>query len=232
MSSDVLPNAVRSLFTPIAEKVEMVKTWPVIRSWSESERKKIDRAYAEAFRRGVFARYERGVQTNPFLDVVIDITFANVPETLNFAHTRMKTAHHGKYVEWKEAFDRSVDDDRVKLIAGARPFVPNRVTFELVDFAANWDRTDGVLATKVQAEQADRLAGFAVLYGASQNPRWVQNMDGDRVPYALASTLLVNAPGAEAWQYSPVVCNSREGVELGGGYLNAPSTSRCMPTHY
>lgn len=210
-------------FTPLADKIAMVKTWPDINPAD------VDVALATAMENGTIAGYEAEVGKNPFLDIVVTVYRASIPATVVYARERMREAWGEKYSEWEEAYAENVDDDRVKAIEGAKTFTPNRIVIEVVDFGANWDRQNGIVLETVQKAQAPKLADFAVIYNAVQSPKWVEQMDGEKVPYALVAALLLNVPGDASWRYSPRVWCSGGKAKLYGSHVELKFCSFAMP---
>lgn len=210
-------------FTPLADKVAMVKSWPGITS------EEVDAALLTAQENGTIAGYEAEVGKNPFLDIVITVYRESLPATLIYARERMKEAWGDKYSEWEAAYAQGVDDDRVKAIPGAKQFTPNRIVIEVVDLGANWNRKDGIVLEEVQKAQAPKLADFAVIYDAIQSPKWVEQMDGDNVPYALVAALLLNVPGFDSWRCSPSVWRFGDGAKLRGCHVEVRFYDGAMP---
>lgn len=189
----------------------MVKAWPNINP------EDVDAAFATATENGTITGYESEVAGNPFLDIVVTVYRESIPATLIYARERMKEAWgEEKYSEWEAAYAQGIDDDRVKAIPGAKQFTPNRIVIEVVDLGANWNRKDGIVLEEVQKAQAPKLADFAVIYDAIQSPKWVEQMDGDNVPYALVAALLLNVPGSGSWRYSPRVWRGGDKAKLSG----------------
>ncbi|HRH32368.1 MAG TPA: hypothetical protein PLK06_03515, partial [bacterium] len=210
-------------FTPLADKLAMVKEWPGINPDD------VEAALATAMENGTIAGYESEVPKNKHLDIVVTPYRESVAATLVYLRDRMKEAHGDRYWQWPEAYDDNVDENRVKLIDGAAPFIPNRIVIEVVDFGANWNRKDGLILESVQKAQASKLAGFAVIANASQSPRWVQKMDGETVPYALAAALLLSVPGHDSWRYSPNVWHNGGRAKLYGYHVEDQFNYHAMP---
>jgi len=214
---------VHGRFTPLADKLAMVKTWLGINP------EDVDAAFATATENGTIAGYESEVAGNPLLDIVVTVYRESIPATLIYVRERMREAWGEKYSEWEAAYAQGVDDDRVKAIPGAKQFVPNRIVIEVVDLGANWNRKDGIVLEEVQKAQAPKLADFAVIYDAIQSPKWVEQMDGDNVPYALVPALLLNVPGYGSWRDSPFVWRYGGRAELGGLHVEGRFDGDAMP---
>lgn len=204
---------VHSRFAPLANKIAQVKSWPGINPAD------VDAAVALATANGTIAGYEAEVDKSPFLDVVVTVYRESVPATLLYARDRMREVYGDHYYQWDAAYAEGVDKKRVKLLKGSKPFTPNRIVVEVVDLGANWNRKDGVIGRDVQRAQAAQLAGFAVLYAVSQSPEWIRQMDGEKVPYAIAAALLLSVPGT----CMPYVWSNGASAELGG----SPVDTRC-----
>lgn len=206
---------VHGRFAPLADKIAQVKFWPGINPAA------VDAAVALAKENGTIAGYEAEVAGNPLLDIVITVYRESVPATLLYARDRMKDVYCDRYFQWNAAYTDNVDERRVKLIDGAKPFNPNKIVVEVVDLGANWNREGGVNVLGVQQAQAARLAGFTVLYAASQSPEWVRQMDGENVPYPLAAALRLNVPEYDGHAYMPVVCRRGVNTYLGGDRVDS-----------
>ena len=210
-------------FTPLADKLAMVKTWPGISP------EDVDAALKAAMENGTIAGYESEVGKNPLLDIVVTVYRESIPFTLVYARERMQEAWGEKYYKWVEAYAQDVDDDRVKPIPGAKPFIPNRIVIEVVDFGANWDRKDGLILENVQKAQPGKLADFAVIYNAAQSPEWLRQMDGEKVPYAFVAALLLSVPGSGSWRYSPYVWHGDDEAGLYGDHVELRFNDHAMP---
>lgn len=210
-------------FAPLARKIAQVKSWLGINPAD------VDAAVALAKENGTIAGYEAEVADNPLLDIVITVYRESVPETLVYARGRMREVHGDSYYQWDDAYAEGVDEKRVKLLEGAKPFTPNRIVVEVVDLGANWNRKDGVVGRDIQKAQATQLAGFAVLYAASQSPGWVRQMDGEKVPHALAAGLLLNVHDYDEWAYMPTVWLNGGNAELGGDRVGSRFLSDALP---
>jgi len=210
-------------FTPLADKLEVVKTWPDINPAD------VDTPFALATENGTIAGYNAEVGKNVHLDAVVTCYRESLPATLLYGRDRMKDTWGDKYSEWTEAYAQGVDEKRVQAIPGAKPFVPNRVVIEVVDFGANWNKRDGTKLKDVQKAQAGQLADFAVLFNASQSPEWVQQMDGTNVPHAIMAALLLSVPRCGKWPYSPCVWRDRDGADLSGFHVDRTFGGSAMP---
>ncbi len=210
-------------FAPLKDKIAQVKSWPGINPAD------VDAAVALATENGTIAGYEAESGKSPLLDIVITIYRESVPATLLYARDRMKESHGDRYCQWDAAYAEGVDEKRVKLLKGSKPFTPNRIVVEVVDLGANWNRKDGAIVRDVQKAQASQLASFAVLYAASQSPEWVRQMDGEKVPYALATALLLNVPVYRGWAYTPHVWHYGAFAELHGDRVCDRFCSNAFP---
>ena len=201
-------------FAPLQDKIAQVKSWPGINPAD------VDAAVALAMENGTIAGYEAESGKNPLLGIVITVYRESVPATLLYARDRMRESHGDRYYQRNAAYAEGVNEKRVKLLEGSKPFTPNRIVVEVVDLGANWNRKDGVIGRNVQKAQASQLASFAVLYAASQSPEWVRQMDGEKVPYALAAALLLNVPGCDGWACMPSVWRNGAEVRLDGSHVD------------
>ena len=186
-------------FAPLTDKAIMVKSWPGINP------KGVDAAIALAHENGTIAGFEAESPENDKLDLVIVPYRESLAATFLYGRARMMETWSGRYVEWENAYAQGVDDKRVELIPGARPFVPNTIVVQAVDFGANWDPKRGNVLRDVQANQAGQLADFAGLFNASQSPEWVKQMNGTSMPYAILAALLLNVPRYDKRSSSPSI---------------------------
>ncbi|MFH1253601.1 MAG: hypothetical protein V1664_04720 [Candidatus Uhrbacteria bacterium] len=189
----------------------------------------IDIMLAKARDRGLFELFEAELPKSRLLAPVIVSNRESVPATLLFGRALMRTAHSEKYSEWDAAYANGVDDKRIKLIEGARTFVPNELALHIVDFGANWNRRDGTVLAEVQQKQIGHLADFEPLFAASQHPEWVRQMDGEKIPYAIMAALLLSVPDYDEWSLSPGVWRGGGRAELSGDYVDCRFYERAMP---
>lgn len=209
-------------FTPFADKIRMVKAWPGINPAD------VEAAIETAMENGTIAGYEAEVDKNPFLDIVITVYRESIPATIIYALQLMKGVWGDRYDEWDTAYAQGVDGERVKAIPG-KQFIPNRIVVEVVDLGANWNRKDGVVLEEVQKAQASELADFAVVYSAAQSPKWVEQMDGNDVPYALVPALLLNVPRFDLWSFTPCVWRNGVFAYMCGHLVESTFYDRSMP---
>ena len=215
---------VHGRFTKLADKIAMVKSWPGVKPAD------VDAAFEAAKADGTIAGFEAESPRNHLLDIVIVVYLATLWETLLYARERMReTWGEDKYNEWEAVYAQGVDENRIKAIVGAKPFVPNRIVIEVVDFGANWNPKDGTVLAEVQKTQADQLADFAGIYNASESPKWVEQMDGKKVPYSIAAALLFNIPDFSGWFDSPGVWLNEVGARLSGACVDDRFHKDAMP---
>lgn len=215
---------VHGRFNPLTDKIAMVKSWPGVNPVD------VDAAFEAAKADGTIALFEAESPKNELLDIVIVVYLSTLWETLLYARERMReTWGEEKYSEWAAAYAQDVDENRIKAILGAKPFIPNRIVFEVVDFGANWNPKDGTVLFEVQKTQVGQLADFAVIYEASESPKWVEQMNGTKVPYAIAAALLLSVPGSDGWSYSPDVWRSDGRAKLYGRYVDSRFYRHAMP---
>ena len=176
-------------FTPLADKLQVVKTWPDINPAD------VDTAFALATENGTIAGYNAEVGKNVHLDAVVTCYRESLPATLLYGRDRMKDTWGDKYSEWTEAYAQGVDEKRVQAIPGAKPFVPNRVVIEVVDFGANWNKRDGTKLKDVQKafrdDFLDELPPHAVdlskpVLSALRRPKTFMDPDSAATFYATA----------------------------------------------
>ncbi len=206
-----MPSLVHGLFTPLAEKLEMVSRWPDV------DPAAVDAAYRRALEDGTLAGYEREVAAgNRFLDIVVTVYRGTPAETFLYAQQRMREAHGDSYNTLEEICVKGPDADRVVVISSdVRPFIPNHIAIEVIDLAANWDPNNGFGFFDIQEAQSSDLATFAVIFNAAESPEWVRKMDGVKVPYVIVGGLLLcNRRFSFADGYPPFVYRSIGRVHL------------------
>lgn len=79
--------------------------------------------------------------------------------------------------------------------------------WEIIDLGANWDRQTGLRPVDVRDTTS---AHAGILAAAAHFPKWVQAMDGDKVPYVWLPGYQVTVPGFEAWTYVPALYWNRD----------------------
>lgn len=211
MREQTVFNLVHGRFMTLAGKVAMVKRWPGI------DPEDVDVALAAAIEDGTIAGYKREVEKNPLLDIVVTVYRATLAETVSYARERMRDAWENNRCMPEEYVPRSLADYDVKTIDGAKPFTPNRIVIEVVDFGANWGRKRSRVLEDVRKSQAPKLADFALLYNTVQSPEWVKQMNGVDVPYVVVAPLLIHVPFTQR-SVSPLIFLSCRNARTHHGY--------------
>lgn len=220
---DLVFRLIHGIWTPMSDVVEIAREYEGVTG------DQIDAMLKTARDNGLIEGFERESDSRPLLAPVIVRNRESVPATFLYGRELMQKAWDGKYTEWGEAYAQGVDDDRVKLIPGARAFVPDELVLHIVDFGANWNRRDGLILEDIQKAQAGQLAAFEALFAASQHSEWLRQMDGKEVPYALMAALLLNVPGYDAWRCSPNVWHNGVKAELYGNHVEDRFNGHAMP---
>ncbi len=217
--SNVTSELVHGLWTPLANKVAMVKTWPGINPDD------VDVAVATAMSDGTMAGYEAEVGNNTRLDAVVTIYRESLSATRVYACMCMCEAW-GKAYSHAPVFDRS---DAVKRITEGRPFLPNRIVIEVVDFGANSKQQNNDSISCVQRAQAPHLADFALIYNAAQSPQWGLWLAEKQAPYPVLGGLLANESHQKPWSHSPCLIFDKNlaGLSIIGTELS--SNRHAMP---
>lgn len=83
--------------------------------------------------------------------------------------------------------------------------------WEIIDLGANWDGQTGRRPVDVRDANS---AHAGVLASAAHFPKWVQSMDGVKVPYVWLPGYQVTVPGFEAWTIVPYLIWSRDRREV------------------
>lgn len=217
---------IHSMWTPLDDLIENVRGYDGVNG------AKIDAALKTARENGTMKAIEalRAEKPEDFLVApVITVNRPTIHETLLFGRFCAQQGWGDKYTEWMEAYAIGVDEKRVELILGVRPFVPDELAIRIVDFGANWDPKNGNVLKEIQQAQAARLAGFEVIFAMSQHPEWVRRMDGKTVPYALAASLLLSVPYRGARSHSPYVWHDGVRVRFHGYHVDDRFHRHSMP---
>ncbi|PJA47140.1 hypothetical protein CO172_03000 [Candidatus Uhrbacteria bacterium CG_4_9_14_3_um_filter_36_7] len=176
-------------FTPLQDKITMVKSWPGINPAD------VDAAVRRARRDGTVALFEKKSPKNDLLDIVIVVNRSDVSQTIVYARERLKEVWGRRYVEWEEVY--SGKGKEFEVISGAK-FYPNRIEVKVVDLSANrnkissdfWSYFKTGVLDQVQSNQSDKLATFLPIFCAIESPGWVEQMDGKTVPNVLLSGIV------------------------------------------
>jgi hypothetical protein len=188
----------KSLFTSLADKITLVKTWPGIDPVA------VDAALAQATADGTIACYEVESAHNELLDIVVTVNRESVPATLQYVRDRLREAHIGRYGEFADAYEGDLDESRISLIEGATPFRPNQINIEIVDFGrTNLEGLDEVVIRRQQQSRAKHLAGFAAFYAACQNTEWYRLLSNGQIPSVCVAGLRLRIPGCEELEFAP-----------------------------
>lgn len=197
-------------FHPLEDKLEMVRGWPGVTGAM------IDAAIDEAW--GRIKRFREESPKHPFLNIVVSRYLGSAHETLVYARDRMRETFGNAFWQW-DAYANGVDENRVRYLQATAgqpivPIYPNCVRVEVVDLAANWDRKNAMPPRDVRGAKS---AHAAVFFAAAEDPEWVRQMDGEKVPYALAGGFELNDPAGsndDLWVSVPSVCSEGDGACL------------------
>lgn len=88
--------------------------------------------------------------------------------------------------------------------------------WEVIDLAANWDKKDGTSPESVRSAKSPHAG---ILAAAAHHPKWVQAMDGAKVPYVWLPGYEAVIPGSSEWRFTPYLnfFHDARGVLLGAG---------------
>ena len=103
-------------------------------------------------------------------------------------------SNHWRWVELKGS------SDNLRLLEGIEHKPGLR--WEVIDLGANWDTQSGIGISPMDVRDANS-AHAGVLAAASHFPRWVQAMDGIKVPYVWVPGYQVTIRGFGAWMCVP-----------------------------
>lgn len=211
------------LWTSLAEVIETTKAWPgLLDRFGEKGFALALEEFNDSPRR---KRFEAEQEKSPLVQAVVVPYLGSVPETFLYARARMMNAFGKDYDEWKEAYAHGVDDQRVQLL----PEATNRtecIRIEVVDFGAHVNSKDGFVPKDVRGKDS---AHAAVIYAASQNIAWVRQMDGSKVPYALAGGYRLNVPSHREWTDLPSVWRLGDQARLNGDWYDDRYHTHTLP---
>ena len=171
-------------FCSLKAKAALVREWPNV------DEKVLGDALHSAHAEGLVSCYEKEVEKNPYLDLVICIHLSTPAETARYATQRLLWPGE----DLNRYLYRDLTNDRVMWQDKARPFVPNCIFVEMVDLGANVINTNTPSTpSEIMANITEPLAGFSVLYAASQNPSYIDELS--RLPYPLMGAMQVKIRG-------------------------------------
>jgi hypothetical protein len=175
----------------------------MVREYDGMTGDRIDRMMRTAHEGVQIERFKVEAQKNRFLAPVIVPRGSSLFETLLLGRVLMKKQWGRRYDEFKEAYDGGLSEERVRLVLGAPAFIPHELTLRFVDFSANWSPSPGIAIRETYHDHVNRLTALETLFAANQHPRWVEQMDGENVPFAVDGALLLNVRGSQPWAFSP-----------------------------
>lgn len=120
-----------------------------------------------------------------------------VPDYIRTANELWQIAR-GLQPNWWQWDSLKLDADHQRLLSGIE-HKPG-IRWVALDLAAHWNAKDGVRPRDVRDENS---AHAEILAAAGHFPQWIQNMDGEKVPYAWLAGYQVTIPGGEAWTGVP-----------------------------
>ncbi|OGY55654.1 MAG: hypothetical protein A2912_05610 [Candidatus Buchananbacteria bacterium RIFCSPLOWO2_01_FULL_40_23b] len=129
--------------------------------------------------------------------VVLDVSLDTVSRTFEEGWYFTKAVQPGEW-RWPEV---KSDENHLKLLDG---IIHQRgLHWRVVDFAANWDKKDGIAPT---VHTPKTSLSSAILWAASCFPRWIQAMDGVKVPFVWLPGYQLSISGSQPWSYVPDLC--------------------------
>lgn len=84
--------------------------------------------------------------------------------------------------------------------------------WEVIDFGANWDKTNGTAPITVRTPANSPHAG--ILAAAAHFPKWLKRMDGSKVPYVWGPGYQVSVPGRDPWRHVVYLYRGGSGPHL------------------
>ena len=175
---------IQEMFVSADIQLANVRRWNEERNWGFTE---------EQIRRA--AQEVPVLYREPLVPVVLVPYLKTVQATLEELWTVGCSAvqpDKGRYKELKS------DKKHLRLLDGITHEPGLR--WEVIDLGANWDSQNGTRPIDVRNQNS---AHAGVLAAAAHFPKWVQAMDGKKVPYACMPGYQVTLPGFEAWRSLP-----------------------------
>lgn len=202
-----MTSLINDIWTPLSDVVE------IARGYDDVTGGQIDGMLKTARENNLIEGFQSESASRVSIAPVIVRNYETVPDTFLYGRKLMRRRWGHSYDELKPAYAKDVDDNRIKLIPGTRPFVPDELTLRIVDFGANWNRLlirsgHSLRMEEIQKTQAGQLAVFEALFAVSQHPEWMQKMDPKKIPFVVMAALLLNVPDRAdyaAWRCSPFV---------------------------
>lgn len=180
------PLLINGIFAPPEVQVENVRRWnDEQQGWGFSDENFASLAEAPEWPDGEEAK---------LVAVVLVPYLATVQQTFDELWQVAATQQPNSW-RWAELHS---DPDHLRLLSGIE-HKPG-LQWEVIDLGANWDRRDGISPESVRDPGTSPHAGC--LAAAAHHPKWVQAMDGEKVPFIWLPAYEVTVTGRDPWQRS------------------------------
>lgn len=210
-------------FHSLKDKLEIVRAWPDVLQIVGGATA-FDLALKEAQDR--VARFQAESPRNPFLTIVVSPYGPTACETFLYGRAQIMAAFAGCYEEWKDAYAKGVDANRIRYLEGTPRFA-NCLRIEVMDCAAHFDPREGFIPRSVSGPKS---AHMAVIFGVAEDPDWMMQADGITVPHIFVDGLELNIPGFDAWAYRPHLRGYGTCVELSGDHNEGVYFTSALPS--
>ena len=187
---------IHDMFVSPEAQLANVRSWNISRSWGFTE---------EDFRAAEAVLEQQAWPSDRLTVLVLVPYLANVGITFEelWVVAFEQQPNHWRWEELKSTPDnlRLLEDIEHK--PGLR--------WEVIDLGANWDAKTGVRPMDVRDASS---AHAGVLASAAHFPKWVQAMDGTKVPFVWLPGYQATIPGYEAWTSVPCLSWGRDDREV------------------
>jgi hypothetical protein len=179
------PGLIHEMFTSPEAQLANVRSWNLERGWD----------FIEAHFVQAAAELEALTWPSDRLTVPVLVPYLDTVQRTFEELWAVASAAQPNNWRWDEL---KSDAEHLRLLEGTR-HVPG-LRWEVIDLGANWDPREGIRPVDVRAANS---AHAGVLAAAGHFPKWVQAMDGTKVPYVWMPGYQVTLLGDEAWRYVP-----------------------------
>lgn len=190
------PDLIHSMFVSPQTQLANVRSWNLERGWD----------FIEAHFVQAAAELEALTWPSDRLTVLVLVPYLDTVQRTFEELWAVASAAQPNNWRWDEL---KSDAEHLRLLEGIE-HVPG-LRWEVIDLGANWDPREGIRPVDVRAANS---AHAGVLAAAGHFPKWVQAMDGTKVPYVWLPGYQVTIPGSEAWRYVPCLSWDRGDREV------------------
>lgn len=203
------------LFVPAYQQLNCMKSRNITRNWGFTK---------EHFEKlGEPPAWPAGLLSAVVLDVGL-YTFRQTFEEAWACIVESQQGHGGGHWRWDAI---KTDNDHLRLHSNRSH--ERGLKWRVIDFAAHWDKRDGIRPQDVRNEKSP---DSACLWAASYFPKYIQAMDGENVPYMWIPGYDLNVDGYSPWPFVPLLSWYRVGrwVGLVAGPADGRGQSWAVPS--